>query len=159
MKLTPAVSLALGVVCTSMAAGVLAETGMTGHQHDQHAHQAPEASKLSLDHGKKWQTDMPLRQSMQRINDAVLQAVPAYHNDSMTPAEAGKLSSEINTQIAYMIANCKLEPAADATLHVFIGELLAGAARMKDEPASPQGLPHIVRTLDQYTEYFDHPGL
>ena len=33
MKLTRAVSLALGVVCTSMAAGVLAETGMTGHQH------------------------------------------------------------------------------------------------------------------------------
>ena len=142
-----------------MAAGVLAETGMTGHQRDHHARKALEASKLSLDHGKKWQTDAPLRHGMQRINDAVLQAVPAYHKDSLTLPEAGKLSSEINTQVAYMIANCKLEPTADATLHVFIGDLLAGAARMEGDPASPQGLPHIVRTLDQYTKYFDHPGL
>lgn len=150
--------LAIGTVFISNAVIVQAETAATDHQHG-HAQEEHDASVLRLDHGNKWQTDAPLRQGMQRINDAVTQAVPAYHDDALTKSEADTLARQINEQVAYLVANCKLEPDADATLHVLIGQLLAGVANLEKDPLSPQGLPYMVNTLHQYMEYFDQPVL
>lgn len=134
---------------------LLAETSVTDHHHshDNHA-----LSGLSLDHGKKWQTDAALRQGMQSINDVVMKAVPAYHHETLTKMDADKLSRQINDQVSYLIENCKLEPGADATLHVLIGDFLTGSATLSKESLSPQGLPHIVRALQLYPDYFVHPG-
>jgi len=150
--------LTIASVLFASTGAVQAETVMTDHQHG-HAEKQHAVSELSLDHGKKWQTDAPLRRGMQHINDAVMHAVPAYHDDTLSKSEADELAGQINAQIEYMIANCKLEPAADATLHVLIGKLLTGAASLENDPLSSQGLPHIVSTLHQYSEYFAHPGL
>ena len=111
---------------------------MADHQHS-HAQNEHAASGLSLDHGKKWQTDAPLRQGMQSINDAVMKAVPAYHQETLTKTDADELARQINDQVNYLVANCKLEPGADATLHVLIGDLLTGAAKVSNEPLSPAG--------------------
>jgi len=139
-------------------AGILpAETNIVEHQHT-HGDEEQAVSGLSLDHGEKWKTDTALRQGMQTINDAVMQAVPAYHDAALTKTDADKLARQINEQVNYLVANCKLEPGADATLHVFIGDLLTAAARLSDEPSSSQGLPVMVKTLQQYPSYFDHPG-
>lgn len=136
---------------------LLAETGITDHQHS-HSHDQQAASGLTLDQGEKWKTDVPLRQGMQSINEAAMNAVPAYHNQTLTKIEGEKLAKDINDQVNYMVANCKLEPAADATLHVLIGDLLTAAAEVKKNPLSQQGLPHIVRALQLYPDYFDHQG-
>lgn len=133
---------------------VMAETGV----HDMHQHEGHEASALSLNQGKKWQSDAPLRQGMQSINEAVINAVPAFHNDALTKPDAEKLASHINKQVEYLVANCKLEPQADAVLHVFIGDLLAGADELAKRPLSMQGLPSIVGVMQKYPDYFDHPG-
>jgi len=143
-------------LCIFFNAGILlAETNMADHQH---SHEDLAASDLRLDHGEKWHTDAALRQGMQTINDAVMNAVPAYHNETLTKTDAGILAKKINAQVSYLIENCKLEPGADATLHVFIGDLLTAAARLSDEPLSGEGLPVMVKTLRQYPIYFDHPG-
>lgn len=134
-----------------------AETSMSGHQHS-HEHSEDTASGLSLDHGQKWKTDAPLRKGMQSINDAVMNAVPDYHHDTLTKTDAEQLAGHINEQVNYLIANCKLEPGADATLHVLIGDLLTGAERVSKEPLSSQGIPHLVRTLQLYPDYFEHQG-
>ncbi len=156
MKYHHRISSVLAGSCLSLLINMplLAETGAhDAHQHDGHA-----AAALSLDHGKKWQTDAPLRQGMQSINDAVMKAVPAFHHDALTKPEAEKLASHINTQVEYLVENCKLAPQADAVLHVFIGDLLAGAGELKKQPLSGQGLPRIVGVLQQYPEYFDQPA-
>ena len=134
----------------------MAESSAAGahqHGHDEHA-----AAALSLDHGKKWQTDAPLRKGMQSINDAVMNAVVAFHQDALTKPDAEKLARHINSQVEYLVANCKLEPQADAVLHVFIGDLLAGADKLSQDPLSNQGLPRIIKVLQQYPDYFDHQG-
>jgi len=123
------------------------------HSHDNHA-----PSELSLDHGKQWKTDAPLRQGMQSINDAVMKAVPAYHHETLTKVDAEKLSRQINDHVNYLIENCQLDPGADATLHVLIGYFLAGSAILSNEPLSSQGLPRIVKALQLYPHYFIHPG-
>jgi len=137
-------------------AGLLqAETNMTDHQHSQ-GHNKPAASELNLDHGKKWKTDEPLRRGMYSINHAVMNAVPAYHHKKLTKSDTEKLARYINDQVNFLVANCKLEPAADATLHVLIGDLLTAAATAANEPLSPRGLPHLIKTLELYPEYFEH---
>ena len=135
------------------AGTLLAETNETDHQH---GHAGHAVSGVSLDQGHKWKTDAALRQGMKRINDAVVKAVPAYHHDSLTQVDADKLSRQINEQVNYLIENCKLAPGADATLHVFIGDFLTGAATLSKEPLSPKGLPQIVKALQTYPDYFEH---
>lgn len=54
----------------------------------QHKHEGHAASELSLNQGKKWQTDAPLRQGMQSINLAVQKAVPGFHHDTLTKQDA-----------------------------------------------------------------------
>ncbi|MDT8283777.1 MAG: hypothetical protein RQ982_13335 [Gammaproteobacteria bacterium] len=136
---------------------LLAETNTTEQQHN-HGHEDHAVSGLSLDHGKKWKTDAALRQGMQGIDDAAMKAVPAYHDETLTKADANKLARQINDQVNYLIENCKLEPGADTTLHVFIGDFLTGSANLSHQPLSPQGLPQIVKTLQLYPDYFEHDG-
>lgn len=136
---------------------LLAETDITDHQHS-HSQVQHADSGLSLNHGEKWKTDAPLRQGMQSINEAAMNAIPAYHHQTLTKMDGTKLAKDINEQVNYMVANCKLEPAADATLHVLIGDLLTAAAEVDKDPLSQQGLPNIIKTLQLYPEYFDHQG-
>ena len=125
---------------------------------DQHRHEGHDASVLSLDHGNKWQTDAPLRKGMQNINDEVMKSVSAYHDKTLTRTDAENLGKHINKQVSYIVQNCKLEPRADAVLHVLIGDLLTGTEHLTREPLSEQGMPVIVKTLRTYPDYFEHPG-
>jgi hypothetical protein len=148
MKTTFKLWLALisSFVILANAASLRAEMDITGNLHS-HEQNENVTSELSLDHGKKWQTDAPLCQGMQSINDAVMRAVPAYHQATFTETDADELAREINGQVNYLVINCKLEPGADATLHVLIGDLLTGVAEISNNPLSSQGVPHLVGTL------------
>lgn len=157
MKITQKLLIALisGSFIFFKAGILLAENNVTNHKHghDNHA-----VSGLSLDSGNKWKTDAALRQGMQSINEAAMNAVAAYHHNDLTKTDAEKLAKQINDQVNYLVANCKLETGADATLHVLIGNLLTATAKLSDEPLSGQGLPVIVKTLQQYPDFFDHHG-
>lgn len=138
------------------SAPLKAETGadeMHDHGHDEHA-----ASALSLDHGKKWQTDAPLRKGMMSIRHEAMNAADAFHQHALSQSQADSLAKHIHAQVEYLVENCKLEPQADATLHVLIGDLLAGAGALAEQPLSNQGLPRIIKALQLYPDYFEHPG-
>ena len=143
------------IIILAITTPLHAQTPATEHNHghDQNAN-----ASLTLDHGKKWQSDTPLRQGMQSINDAVMQNIDAFHHDKLTKPDAEKLARHINDQVRFLVNNCKLEPKADATLHVIIGELLSGADVLTKDPNSMQGMPTLVKALMQYPEYFEHKG-
>lgn len=115
-----------------------------GESHE-HGHGAGEA-KLVLDHGRKWQTDAPLRKGMENIR-----AVLATRQKPEAMAEL------VNAEVAYIVQNCKLPEDADAQLHLIIAELLAGAEAMKGEHAR-EGAERVTKALDEYGRFFDHPG-
>lgn len=110
---------------------------------------------LRLDDGQPWATDAPLVEGMERIRDAVAEASA---QSALDAAAAAALVMSVRDQINFLIANCQLEPEADATLHVFIAQLLGAAAALEADPASPAGLPQLQETLRQYPRYFAHPG-
>jgi hypothetical protein len=119
------------------------------------------AHELELNAGKKWETDAPLRKAMSAIRQSVVATLAVVHSGKGTPATFEASSKEITAQIAYMVSNCKLEPKADAQLHVLIGDMMKGVEELEGkQPGVPraEGLLLVTRALNAYGEYFSHPG-
>lgn len=127
--------------------------GPAEHGHGQHA-----ASELVLNDGKRWATDAPLRQGLERIRDAAIPVVAASSARPLTKDEASALSSAIKDQVQFLVENCKLEPKADAALHVLLNDFLEGAGALATDPTSKPALERVVKALDLYPQYFDHQG-
>jgi hypothetical protein len=129
-------------------------------QQGTHDHGPAATSGLQLDKGRKWATDEPLRQGMSRIQSAVGARLGAAHAGKLTSAQYGEVANEVTGQVAYIVQNCKLEPAADAVLHVIIADLVAGADVMQGKvkgSAQRTGFVKVVQALDNYAAYFEHP--
>jgi len=147
---TAALALALG--------GALLVAPPVNAQHDHaHEHEAHATAGLTLNDGARWATDEPLRIGMQRIRDAAAPAIDAGAH-SLSADAARVLAAAVREQVNFLVANCKLEPKADAVLHVLIAELLGGAEALERDPHAEGGLPRIERALLQYPEYFEHAG-
>jgi hypothetical protein len=142
-------------VTLAFALAVAGPAAAAGESHE-HGHAAGEA-KLVLDHGKKWQTDAPLRQGMGNIRAVVARDVKAIHADKATPKQYQALADKVKGEVAYIVQNCKLPEDADAQLHLVIAELLAGAEAMKGEHPR-EGAEQVAKALNQYGQFFSHPG-
>ena len=119
------------------------------HAHDSHAAAADaQPAGTLVPHA----TDVPLREAMGRVLEASNAAA------SGKAATSAALADTIDASIAHMVANCKLEPAADAVLHGFIGRLATGAATLRERPGDREALASIRATLRDYAHAFDHPG-
>ncbi|MBI5626024.1 MAG: hypothetical protein HY935_02300 [Nitrosomonadales bacterium] len=130
------------------------------HNHDAHAHHAVETAQLTLNNGKKWETDENLRLGMTRIRDALSAELPAIHSGKATAEQYQALARKTNDQIAFMVKKCKLEPKTDEMLHIVLTDIMAGADAMsgKDINEALKGAEKIAAALDNYGTYFAHPG-
>lgn len=118
---------------------------------------ASEASGLTLDHGKKWATDAQLRRNMSDLRKIVSDGMDPVKS---TQADYRILGERIQSQVAVIVAQCKLAPGADEVFHTFIAEIIAAAVILQGQTPQPadRGLQTIVRALDRYGSYFDQPG-
>lgn len=135
-------------------------TGALAADKHEHGHAASPA-KLQLDHGKKWATDEPLRKSMASIRGTVHGAPAPVHKGTAKPETYAELGLRVEADIATIVKECKLPPAADAQLHIVVADLVAGADAMKDAKngkAGRDGLLKVDGALRSYGKYFDHPG-
>ena len=150
-----AVTLSAAALLNANAVPALAEV------HDQsHSHDAAEATRLTLDNGRKWATDDNLRLAMSRIRDALAAELPAIHSGKATAKQYRALAQKADDQIAFMVKNCKLESKADAMLHLVLADIIAGADAMKgkDSNEAHKGAVKIAQALKNYAAFFDHPG-
>ena len=152
-------------LATALAATALAATLTTfaaaPAQAQSHGHDASAPAKLSLNQGRKWATDAPLRDGMGRIRALVEPQLAAAHAGKLSQAQYTALAGQVEAEVGGIVANCKLEPKADAMLHLLIADLGDGTSTMtgknpKQRPAL--GLVKVAKTLDQYGKHFDHPG-
>jgi hypothetical protein len=124
-----------------------------------HSHDGPAATvQLRLDHGKKWSTDDALRRGMSEIRVAMAQSLTPIQKNVFTPAQYEALATGIQTQIDYVVGNCKLPEQADQQLHLVLEQIIDGTADMKTEAGRNRGATKIVQALAQYGQYFDHAG-
>ncbi len=127
--------------------------------HSKHADGMPH--KLELNAGKKWATDEPLRTAMSTLRQSLTGTLDQVHSGKETSASFDASAKEVTAQVSYMVANCKLEPKADAQLHILIGEMMKGAEVMEGKQPRVQkttGLLAVARAVNAYGEHFSHPG-
>jgi hypothetical protein len=139
----------IGLTGAAIAAG--------GHDHERGA----ETHELTLNHGKKWATDEPLRRGMSEIRALLAAQDEAIHKGRLKPADYAALGAKIEGEVGAIVANCKLEPAADANLHLILEDVIEGADAMqgKAKGKTPrQGAGKVVTALNEYGRHFDHPG-
>lgn len=120
----------------------------------QHSHQHPAPAAAQTAPAQRWATDAPLRTGMAKIRTAV-DALQHYERGHMGPEQAVESATQIQQHIAYLVANCKLQPQADAALHVIIAELGASAQALKDDPSDLSAIPPMRQALQHYPRQFD----
>lgn len=116
---------------------------------------------LALDAGQRWSTDEHLRKAMGTIRDGMNAALQDIHRDRLAAAKYDALAEMANAEVSYMVSNCKLEPKADAQLHLLIAELLEGADAMAGKRAQvkrQRGAVTVIGALEKYRTYFDDPA-
>ena len=150
-------SFVLSVTATSFTATSLAAAEIGAHQH------APgtSPSTLKLNDGKKWTTDAPLRKGMENIRTAMATALPAIHTNKLSSAKYNALAKKTSNEVTYIVANCKLDPQADAQLHLIIADILSGVEAMQGKTKGTKrqtGAVTVIGALENYDAYFDHPG-
>jgi len=133
---------------------------MAADSHD-HGHGKSEQQKLELNAGKKWGTDPALRQAMSGIHKVVAHTLPAAHSGKATAAEYDAFGKEVSAQVTYMVENCKLDPKADAQLHLIVADIMNGveAAQGKQgEKKRAAGVVKVAQAANAYGKHFDHTG-
>ncbi|MBL0028143.1 MAG: DnrO protein [Rhodanobacteraceae bacterium] len=127
-------------------------------QHAAHAqaHHHPAAADAPSVPAKRWAVDAPLRAGMGKIRAAV-ESLGHHEMGHLDKKQVVTLAAEIDAQVQYLIANCKLDPKADAALHGIIGALLAGSASLKDKPDDAAPVATLRAALADYPKFFDDP--
>lgn len=128
-------------------------------QHDthEHGHETHAAAAETPAPAQRWAVDAPLKTGMGKIRAAV-ESLAHHEMGHLDAKQVVTLATEIETQVQYLIANCKLDPKADAALHGIIGQLLAGAKALKDKPEDAAPVAKLRAALADYPKFFDDPG-
>jgi hypothetical protein len=151
----------LFIVTAAAVVLMAAPAGAAWAQATAHSHDASTTHMLALNQGRKWATDEPLLAGMDRIRGWVEPQLSAAHAGKLTPAQYRELATQVQTEVAGIVANCKLEPKADTVLHLVIADIGAGTGAMAGEDAKARpaaGLVKVARAVNQYGSHFDHPG-
>ena len=150
-KFLATIGLSFGLAATGLAA-----TEPAPHQHDHGA--AP--AELTLNAGTKWATDAPLRSGMEHIRNALAAALPDIHRNTLADTQYAALANTVSSEVSGIVANCKLQPQADAQLHLIIADMLQGVEAMQGKHAQStrqHGAMQVVGALEKYADFFDHP--
>jgi len=123
------------------------------HEHDDHG-----GGAITSNNGEQWQTDAALRRGMTEIRVAVDMLTPTFNAGQLNQNQANQISEVVNGSVNTMIEQCKLEPAADANLHIILAQMLSAAAQVKASPSSDEGMPALNKALEDYGHYFNHAG-
>lgn len=122
-----------------------------------HAHHAIAAAAQAPVDGQRHATDAPLRKGMADIRAAV-DALGHYERGHMSADQALAEVATIERSIGGIIANCKLDPQADAALHGIIGMLGQGIAALKADPRDMAAIAQLRKALQDYARLFDDAG-
>ncbi|HQW80623.1 MAG: DnrO protein [Rhodanobacteraceae bacterium] len=132
----------------------LAEDGHDAHTQDHSAHTT--ATDAPAIPAERWSVDQPLQTGMSKVRIAI-ESLAHHEMGHLDATQVVALAAEIDTQVKYMIANCKLDPQADAALHGIIGRLLTGSHALTDKPDDAAPVAGLREALADYPKYFNDP--
>jgi hypothetical protein len=122
-----------------------------------HAHDATTANAQVPTDGQRYATDAPLRKGMADIRSTV-DALGHYERGHMGVDQALAEVATIERSIGGIVANCKLNPQADAALHGVLGTLGQGIAALRADPADTAAITQLRKALQDYSRMFEDAG-
>ncbi len=131
----------------------------TGVDHASHAAHDDHAAIMQVpaEH-VRWMPDASLIQGMARVRTAV--ATLAHHEmGHMGEPHVLALAGEIDDAIAFMFANCKLDPKPDVALHGLLARLMAGTQALRARPGDASPVADMRAAVQDYVAWFDDPGI
>lgn len=143
---------------TGMVLSLTAVTTMAAPANNEHEHDGHGSMELRLDNGSKWAVDAPLSRAMNNIGSAMHKEIGAIHSGELAEEKYAALAKKINNEVNYMVENCKLEPEADAQLHLVIAELMEGSTAMENKANARYGAVKVMGAIESYVTYFDDPN-
>ena len=133
-----------------LSAALLAFASAAAPAHD-HAVPSPAASAAA-----RYPADAALRTAMGRVRNAVGAFEHARHGH-MGAEPVRALADHLDAQVAKVFSECRLEPQADASLHVLLGTLLKGSRAIRQAPDDYAPVAAMERALADYARLFDDP--
>src|SRR3990167_6319412 len=76
----------------------------------------------------------------------------------MGAEQAVEMAGNVEKDVNFLIANCRLDPDADAALHGIIAKLLKGAHALKSNPADLAAIAPMREAMAEYAASFDDPA-
>lgn len=154
-------SLLLGLAASPLAHAQHAADHAADHtqhaaDHADHADHAPAPAASLQPPAGGWESDAPLRTGMANIRVAV-DGLDHHEHGHIADDSAVLLATDIQEQIAYLVANCELGPEADAALHVIIARLGAAAHSLTIDPADRGVVASMREALQLYALQFNDP--
>ena len=116
------------------------------HSHSPAATAAPSAGRMA--------TDAALRQGMEGIRTTMVAALAKRPG----PADYPRMANDVEAGIDRITATCKLDPEADARLHLVLARMIDGIGHLRGTDKQQAGVALILGALDEYGRGFDHPG-
>lgn len=96
---------------------------------------------------------------MNAIHGDISNAIERVHANQMSGADYSQLADNMNTQLAHIVANCKLPAEADAQLHIVLAHMMQGVATIQCKTGDQQpgqAVVGIAQTLNSYGNFFQH---
>ena len=137
-------------------AALLALVAASGLPAAAHRHGPPAIAPAAP--AARFAADATLRAAMDRVRNAVEAFEHARHGH-MGPAQVRALSEHLDAQVMHVFAECRLEPQADASLHVVLGVVLEGSRAMRASPGDFAPVAAMERAMADYARLFDDPGV
>lgn len=141
---------------TGMVLSLLGATAIAAPANNDHDH-GDGVAELRLDSGSKWAIDAPLSRAMTNIRNAVDKEYDAIHSNQLAEEKYAALAKKVTNEVNYMVENCKLEPEADAQLHLIIADLMEGSTAMESKTNAQHGAVKVIGAIENYVTYFDDP--
>lgn len=101
----------------------------------------------------RWPADTHLSEGIARIRLATDALAYAEH-EHLNAAQVIALADELDAAASSIIANCKLEPAADEALHPLLARVFAASKALRSKPGSAAPVDELREVLRQYQLIF-----
>lgn len=133
-----------------------------GHHHDhqhhpQHGADKDQPGSVSVD-GDRWASDAPLREGMRRMREA-MEGLSRHESDGLAGTQVHELATAVDEALAFMFANCELEPEPDHALHLILAQLMVGSRALHANPSDSAPVASMRVALEDYARQFDDPDL
>lgn len=154
----PFILLALALAASPGFPGEPREAGADHHQHHQHLGANKDVPSALPADGVRWTPDAPLREGMRRMRVAV-EGLSQHELGRLDDAQVRELATDVEKAVAFMFANCELEPEPDHALHRILAQLLTAAQALQANPSDQSPRASMRAALEDYARQFDDSAL